>query len=150
MLQITNFQSPDPAAHFFDQRRLGVELRDLYGHLINNLKGALGRVRSGGDGSSASRRERITPHEAIFASFHGPLQLDEAGEATLSIPLPAMNGTVRLMATTWSERGLGAAERELLVRDPISLSPNLPLFLTPGDQSRLTLSLNHLLSLIHI
>lgn len=49
VLNITGFQSPDPSGHYFGQRRLGVEIRDLYGRLIDGMNGAQGQVRSGGD-----------------------------------------------------------------------------------------------------
>jgi uncharacterized protein YfaS (alpha-2-macroglobulin family) len=49
ILNLTGFTSPDPSAHYFGQRRLGMEMRDLYGRLIDGLNGALGQVRSGGD-----------------------------------------------------------------------------------------------------
>ncbi|MFE8217591.1 hypothetical protein RKS27_24475, partial [Salmonella enterica subsp. enterica serovar 1,4,[5],12:i:-] len=34
ILNLTGFEPPDPAGHYFGQRRLGVGLRDLYGRLI--------------------------------------------------------------------------------------------------------------------
>ena len=42
ILNLTGFDSPDPSAHYFGQRRLGVEIRDLYGRLIDGMNGAGG------------------------------------------------------------------------------------------------------------
>ena len=50
-------------AHYFGQRRLGVELRDVYGRLIDGLNGAMGQVRSGGDAVGGMRREAPPPTE---------------------------------------------------------------------------------------
>ncbi|MDP5347770.1 MAG: hypothetical protein NWQ32_05200, partial [Paracoccaceae bacterium] len=55
ILNLTGFQSPDPSAHYFGQRRLGMELRDLYGRLIDGMNGAMGQVRSGGDAGARRR-----------------------------------------------------------------------------------------------
>jgi alpha-2-macroglobulin len=57
--------------------------------------------------------------------------------------LPDFNGTVRLMAVVWSATGVGQAERDVLVRDPVVLSASLPRFLAPGDETRLRLELAH-------
>ena len=51
ILNLTNYEAPDPEAWFFGQRRLGLELRDLYGRLIDGSLGATGRLRTGGDGA---------------------------------------------------------------------------------------------------
>ena len=52
ILTLTDFDSPDPAAHYFGQRRLGVALRDIYGRLIRCAGGRDGAgAASGGDAS---------------------------------------------------------------------------------------------------
>ena len=56
ILNLTKYKAPDPEAWFFGQRRLGIELRDLYGRLIDGSLGATGRIRTGGDGGAAPFR----------------------------------------------------------------------------------------------
>ncbi|MFV2033690.1 MAG: alpha-2-macroglobulin, partial [Halocynthiibacter sp.] len=56
---------------------------------------------------------------------------------------PAFNGTVRLMAIVWSARGVGQAQAEVLVRDPVVLTASLPRFLAPGDKTRMLLEIVH-------
>lgn len=141
ILTLTDFDSPDPAAHYFGQRRLGVALRDIYGRLIDARAGAMGQVRSGGDASGIDRAGPA-PTEALLALFEGPITL-ENGQATVGFDLPAFNGTVRLMAVAWSDTGVGQASTDVLVRDPVVVQPSLPRFLTPGDTSRMRLELTH-------
>lgn len=141
ILTLTDFDAPDPSAHFFGQRRLGVALRDIYGRLIDARAGAMGQVRSGGDASGIDRAGPA-PTEALLALFEGPITL-ENGQATIGFDLPAFNGTVRLMAVVWSDTGVGQASRDVLVRDPVVVQPSLPRFLTPGDTSRMRLELTH-------
>ena len=141
ILTLTDFDSPDPAAHYFGQRRLGVALRDIYGRLIDARAGAMGQVRSGGDASGVDRAGPA-PTEALLALFEGPVELQD-GQATIGVDLPAFNGTVRLMAVAWSDTGVGRAEADVLVRDPVVVQPSLPRFLTPGDTSRMRLELTH-------
>ncbi|WP_425097828.1 alpha-2-macroglobulin family protein [Tropicibacter sp. S64] len=143
ILNLTAFKTPDPAAYYFGQRRLGVELRDIYGRLIDGMNSSMGQVRSGGDSDAGMRLQSPPPTEATVAFFEGPVQVDANGRATLSFQMPDFNGTVRLMAMAWTDKGVGQAEKDVLVRDPVVLSASLPRFLAPGDTSRLLLELTH-------
>jgi uncharacterized protein YfaS (alpha-2-macroglobulin family) len=73
-LTVTGFQAPDPMGHYFGQRRLGVALRDVYGRLIDGMNGALGLVRSGGDGDAGMRSQ--SPPDA---GTDGPVQRGGGG-----------------------------------------------------------------------
>ncbi|MCB1333527.1 MAG: alpha-2-macroglobulin family protein [Roseivivax sp.] len=142
ILNLTGFQSPDPAGHYFGQRRLGVEIRDLYGRLIDGQNGEMGRLRSGGDAGAEMRLQSPPPTEELVAFFSGPVQLLD-GEGTVSFHIPEFNGTVRLMAVVWTDTAVGQAQADVLVRDPVVVSASLPRFLAPGDSSRLRLDIVH-------
>ncbi|MDP5220660.1 alpha-2-macroglobulin family protein [Ruegeria sp. 2205SS24-7] len=143
ILNLTGFDSPDLRGHYFGQRRLGVELRDVYGRLIDGMNGALGTVRSGGDANAGMRMQSPPPTQDLMAVFSGPVQLGADGAAEIDLPLPVFNGTVRMMAVVWSETAIGQAEAEMIVRDPVVVTASLPRFLAPGDESRLRLELAH-------
>jgi uncharacterized protein YfaS (alpha-2-macroglobulin family) len=142
ILNLTGFRAPDPAGHYFGQRRLGVGIRDIYGRLIDAMNGAEGVVRSGGDAGGA-RLQAPPPTEDLVAFFAGPIAVGPDGVARTSFDLPAFNGTVRVMAVAWSPGGVGQAEAEVLVRDPVVVTASLPRFLSPGDDSRLLLEVVH-------
>ncbi|MFA7434623.1 MAG: alpha-2-macroglobulin family protein [Gemmobacter sp.] len=143
ILNLTGFASPDPAGHYFGQRRLGVGIRDIYGRLIDGMSGAEGRVRSGGDAAQAAGLQAPPPTEELVAYFTGPVQVAPDGTAQVSFDLPAFNGTVRVMAVAWSQSGVGQAEADVLVTDPVVVAASLPRFLSPGDESRLRLEMTH-------
>nr|WP_233588953.1 alpha-2-macroglobulin family protein [Falsigemmobacter faecalis] len=142
ILNLTAFKAPEPTAHYFGQRRLGVGLRDLYGRLIDGMNGAEGQVRSGGD-SAAPGLQAKPPTEELVAYFEGPVAVGPDGVAKVSFNLPAFNGTVKVMAIAWSASGLGEANGDVLVRDPVVVSASLPRFLQPGDESRLRVDVIH-------
>ena len=141
ILNLTRFEAPDPTAHFLGQRQLGVALRDIYGRLIDASQGGMGQVRSGGD---AARIDRSAPPatEELVAFFSGPVELVD-GRAEVSFDLPAFNGTVRVMAVAWSDRGVGQAAGDVVVADPVVAQITAPRFLAPGDRARLLLELTH-------
>ncbi|NEV61950.1 alpha-2-macroglobulin family protein [Thiorhodococcus minor] len=142
ILNLTRYQVPAPDDWYFAQRRLGMEIRDLYGQLIDRMQGVPGVVRAGGDGGALSA-EGPPPTQELLAFHSGILKLDDQGRASVSVEIPDFNGSVRLMAMAWTADGVGHASRDLLVRDPIVVTPSLPRFLAPGDSSRVRLGLAH-------
>ena len=143
ILNLTDFKTPDPTGHYFGQRRLGVGMRDVYGRLIDGLSGAMGIVRSGGDGAATAQLQSPPPTEALMAFFSGPVTLDAEGRAVIEITRPAFNGTMRLMAVAWSQSAVGSTASEIIARDPVVITASVPRFLAPGDSSRLLLEMTH-------
>jgi alpha-2-macroglobulin len=53
ILNLTNYKAPAPDDYFLGQRRLGADVRDLYGQLIDGMQATRGQIRSGGDAAGA-------------------------------------------------------------------------------------------------
>jgi len=140
ILNLTRYETPDPESYYFGQRRLGLELRDLYGRLIDGSLGATGRLRTGGDGGQVALQGN-PPREKLVAFFSGPVKLDTDGKATVSFDIPQFNGTARVMAWAWSKTGVGHGETDVIIRDPVVVTASLPKFLAPEDQSSLRLDI---------
>lgn len=140
ILNLTRYEAPDPDGWYFGQRRLGLEIRDLYGRLIDGSLGATGRLRTGGDGGQTAL-EGSPPTQKLVAFFSGPVKLDADGRARVSFDIPQFNGTARIMAVAWSRAGIGHAERDVIIRDPVVITASLPKFLAPGDRASLRLDI---------
>ena len=140
ILNLTRYEVPDPAAWYFGQRQMGLEIRDLYGRLIDGSLGAEGVIRSGGDGGGLAA-EGSPPTQKLLAMFSGPIRVDANGKATVNFDMPQFNGTVRLMAVAWSEDQVGSASSDVTVRDPVVLLASAPKVMAPGDTSRLRLDI---------
>lgn len=140
ILNLTRYEAPDPAGWYFGQRRLGLEIRDLYGRLIDGSLGATGRLRTGGDGGEAALSGN-PPTQKLVAFFAGPVKLDAEGKAKVSFDIPQFNGTARVMAVAWTKTGVGHAQKDVVIRDPIVVTASLPKFLAPGDRADLRLDI---------
>ena len=138
ILNLTRYEPPSPDAHYFDQKRLSAELRDLYGQLIDGMQGSAGRIRTGGDGGGEGI-QGSPPAQAPLAQFSGIVEVSPDGTAEVSFDIPAFNGTVRLMAVAWTSTKVGHAAKDVIVRDPIVIAGTLPRFLAVGDTSRFRL-----------
>ena len=140
ILNLTRYEAPDPAGWYFGQRRLGMEIRDLYGRLIDGSLGATGRLRTGGDGGEGALQGN-PPKEKLVAFFAGPVKLDADGNAKVSFDIPQFNGTARVMAVAWTKTGVGSASKDVVIRDPVVVTASLPKFLAPGDRADLRLDI---------
>ena len=145
VLKLTEFDSPAPEKYYYGKRQLGVELRDLYGRLIDARANAVGVLRSGGD-SFAKRSVAGLPDKSskVVALFSGIVRLDGDGAARIPFDIPDFQGQLRLMAVAFSAHKLGSGIASMTVRDPVVTTVSLPRFLAPGDMARIGVTINNL------
>jgi alpha-2-macroglobulin len=146
ILQLTRFNAPDPAQFLFGKRRLGLELRDDYGRLLDG-SAARGAIRQGGDaaasGASLGGQGLAVVSTRTVALFSGPVRVDRDGSAQIVIDIPDFEGQLHLMAVAYNRGAVGRGEARLTVRDPVVAELALPRFLAPGDHARLALLLHN-------
>lgn len=139
ILRLTKFQSPDPVDYYYSKKRLGVEVRDDYGRILDANLGAA--TRFGGD-QLGGEGLTVVPVKSI-ALFSGPVQVNDDGVAQIPLEIPDFNGELRLMAVAWSKDKLGAASQPMTVRDPVPALLSLPRFLGPQDKAQATLLIDN-------
>jgi alpha-2-macroglobulin len=141
ILNLTHYKTPDPADFFYGQRKLAIDVRDIYGLLVDGMQGAAGAIRSGGDGSASL--EGNLPTQEPVALFSGVVKVGADGIANVSFDMPAFNGSVRVMVAAWSKTKVGSAEANVIIRDPVVATGTLPRFLALGDRSQLHIDLDN-------
>ncbi len=140
ILNLTRYQPPNATAHFFGQRQLAGEFRDLYGALIDGMQGTRGAIRSGGDGAAPLAGEK--PTQEPLARFSGVVKVGPDGTANVTFDIPAFNGSVKVMAVVWSKTRTGEASADVTIRDPVVVQATTPRFLALGDRSQLHIEIN--------
>lgn len=144
ILNLTKYASPSPEGWFYAQRKLGLNIYDYYGRLIDGMRADRGKLRSGGDSAGGMAMSAAPPSvETILAQYSGIVVVDKDGNATAEFGLPDFNGTVKLMAVAWSKDKVGHGEQQVIVRDPVALTVSAPRFLTLGDESSLDIALHN-------
>ena len=141
ILNLTGYKTPEPTEYFFGQRKLAIEIRDLYGLLIDGMEGAAGAIHTGGDGSG--NLEGNLPTQPPLALFSGVVKVGPDGTVNVPFDIPGFNGSVRVMAVAWSKTKVGAAEADVIVRDPVVVTATLPRFLDIGDRSRMHIDIDN-------
>ncbi len=143
ILNLTRYQAPAPESHFYAQRKLGVEIRDFYGRLIDGMRAERGKVRSGGDAMEETGLKGSPPVEETVAFHSGIVKVEADGTAKIEFALPDFNGTVRVMAVAWTKDKVGHGTSDVIVRDAVALTASAPRFLTLGDEVRFDMSLHN-------
>lgn len=143
ILNLTRYELPNATGFYFGQRQIGAEVRDLYGFLIDGMQGTRGAIRSGGDGSAA-KLDGAPPTQEPLARYSGVVKVGADGLANVSFDVPAFNGTARVMAVGWSKSGVGQAQKDVIIRDPVVVAGTLPRFLNIGDTSRFFIEVNNI------
>ena len=140
ILRLTRFVSPDAAPHFLGRRRLGLDLRDDWGRLIAPAEGDVTSLRQGGDDGGFALPD--IPQRTV-SLFTPPVQIGADGRAVIALDIPDFAGAIRLMAVGWQDSRIGAANAQLVVRDPLVAEALLPRFLAPDDEARLAVLLQN-------
>lgn len=160
ILNITRFKSPNPDDFYFGKRRFAFDVRDVYGRLIRSEEGKRGTIRTGGDNmalqevmvsGSRLREEKdsnlfspITRTTKTVALLERDIELDEHGQASVTLDLPDFMGRMRLMAVAAGKDAVGMGSANLTVRTPVVADLITPRFLAPGDQAKATFSIQNL------
>ncbi|MFZ5618847.1 MAG: alpha-2-macroglobulin family protein, partial [Pseudomonadota bacterium] len=139
ILRLTKFVSPDPVDYYYSKKRLGVEVRDDYGRILDANLGAA--TRFGGD-QLGGEGLTVVPVKSV-ALFKGPVKVNAEGVANVPLEIPDFNGELRLMTVAWSADKLGSASQPMTVRDPVPALLSLPRFLGPNDKAKATLLIDN-------
>lgn len=144
VLQISDFQSPDPYNYFYQKRSLQVNAYDMYPLLFAEVRGRMSST--GGDGE-LDMTKRVNPMPAkrvkVVSYWSGITKANSSGVANFEFDIPQFSGELRLMAVAYKGNSFGAAAKPLTVADPIVISTALPRFLSPGDTVQVPVTLSN-------
>ncbi len=145
ILNLTGFKTPAPFDYFFQARKSGTQIHDLYQRLIETNEGVFAKQRFGGDAPTLSRGgDRPATDVQIVALHQKALRVDAKGRADFFLDIPDFNGTLRLMAIAHTDNGFGSVDQELTVASPLVTQITMPRFLAMGDKSQVALDVHNL------
>ncbi|MGI9541993.1 MAG: alpha-2-macroglobulin family protein, partial [Cyclobacteriaceae bacterium] len=133
ILQLTNYQTPDPHNFFYSKKALEVNTYDVYPYLFPEI--SLQTSTPGGDGMNLEKRVNPLTNERIklVAMWSGIMTTDSRGEATYDIEVPQFSGDLRIMAVSYKDQAFASTHTNMKVADPVVISTALPRFFSPKD-----------------
>ena len=146
--QITSYKLPQPLEFFLRKQALEVRTQQWLDLLLPEYRFLKGAAAFGGDGDAALSlhlnpfKRRQEPPVVYWSGIidAGP----KRSEVKWQVP-DYFNGNLRIMAVGCNARAVGATASATLVKAPIIVQPNAPLFVTPGDEFEAAVSVfNHL------
>ncbi|MFN0201366.1 MAG: alpha-2-macroglobulin family protein [Bacteroidia bacterium] len=134
ILQVKDFQSPNPHAYMYGKRALDVKSSDMYELLLPEYQKIESSVAGGDDYNSSKRQNPMKSKRfKLVSKWSGIQRTDANGEVKVSFEIPQYNGELRLMAVAYQGANFGSAEKPMKVADDVILMPSVPRSLTLGD-----------------
>lgn len=144
ILQITNYQTPNPYAYFYGKRALEMTAYDIFPFLFREA--FFDKSTVGGDNALELDR-MVNPMQnnrvKLITFWSGAIQTDKAGKAEYTIDIPQFSGSLRIMAVSWKEGRFGSASQNITVSDPIVISSGIPRFFSPRDLPKIPVVLTN-------
>lgn len=136
VLNIIDFQTPDPFDYFYGSRPLSVKTIESRLHILGERSyGEKGEERGGGglEGEGIKYREKF-----IATAFHkADVRTDKNGMSVIRFELPDNLTKFRIMAVAQTRTSeFGSAESTFAVNLPLILTPSIPRFVRVGDEFR--------------
>jgi uncharacterized protein YfaS (alpha-2-macroglobulin family) len=137
ILQVANYQTPNPLGHFFQKRALEVSTAQILDLILPEFR-HLGLGAAPGGDAEGLLGKHLNPFrrkgEAPVAFWSGILDADATTRELQYVVPDYFNGSLRVMAVAVNDERVGVHESRTLVRGDFVLSPNAPTTVTPGDE----------------
>lgn len=134
ILQLTDYESPNPLDSILSKRALGVDTYDTVGWNVRMPSNASpsGGGAAGARGRDKASKGRVMPVDPV-AMWSGMVKLEE-GKATVPFRVPHYRGELRVMGVAMGPKRIAAADTTMKVRDPLGLQVTSPRFLSAEDE----------------
>jgi len=138
ILQVARYSTPDPVSHFFKKRALEVDTFQILDLILPEFSRVMAMSAEGGGDFEDAVGKNLNPfkrkRDKPVAYWSGIVDIDEKDrELVYDVP-DYFSGTLRVMAVAVSDTAVGAADMKAIVKGPFVISPNVPTFVSPGDE----------------
>jgi uncharacterized protein YfaS (alpha-2-macroglobulin family) len=146
--RITRYELPRPLDFFTRKQALEVRTLQWLDLLLPEYQFLKAAPAFGGDGDGEGPLSlHLNPfkrrQEAPVVFWSGIVEAGpERREVAWQVP-DYFNGNLRVMAVAAHAGGMGVAEAATLVKAPVILVPNTPLFVSPGDEFEASVAVTH-------
>ena len=142
ILQVANYQIPNPLAHFFQKSALQVDTFQILSLLLPEYNVLREYAKTGGgDFGGGSALEPIVQNPFArstlppVAFYSGIVDARANATGTVNFDIPEyFNGELTIFAVAANTTSVGSSDTTTLVQSPIVISTSAPLMAAPGDE----------------
>ena len=136
ILQLVAQKSPKLFNYFNKQPNKALSDYDLYDQLLSYI--AKGKLVDFGAGDVLSRKQKHLPSDLgkriqPFMIWSGIVELKK-GEGNITVDIPEFNGRASVVAIAIDHKGVGVAQKDIVIKDDIMIKPSYPLYTLNGDK----------------
>ncbi|MDX1836360.1 alpha-2-macroglobulin [Legionella taurinensis] len=145
ILQVANYEVPDPLSFFFQKRALEVLTQQTVDQILPKFVQERELSTVGGDGGEEFLANHLNPFkrktDLPVVYWSGIMDADQTPRQVQYQVPDYFSGTLRVMAVAVAEDAVGGASKESQVRGHFVINPNVPTFVAPGDEFEVTASI---------
>lgn len=147
ILQVAKYKNPDPLNSFYKKRALEVETRQILDLILPEYSKLWSRHSSEAGGAASLLGKNLNPfkrkRDKAVAYWSGLIDVGPFQKA-LAYPVPDyFAGKLRIVAVAVSQQAMDATSDHSIVKGHFVLSPNVPAFVAPGDQFKISVGVSN-------
>jgi uncharacterized protein YfaS (alpha-2-macroglobulin family) len=139
VLQITDYNTPDPYGYFYSKRGLSSNMYDIY-DLLMQIESRTTELLHPAGGMAAKAAAFMgnmnTKRFRILSIFKPSTIIEQNGVAVIELDIPEFSGKARLYAVGVSGAAFGSAEKFVQIARDVVVEANLPRFAAMDDYFR--------------
>ncbi|MBN2737132.1 MAG: alpha-2-macroglobulin [Spirochaetales bacterium] len=147
ILQVGNYDTPDPLAFYFKKRALEVTTEQILDLILPEFSVAQSLAAIGGGLDAEMLARNLNPfkrRDQVPVAFWSGILETGPETRTVYYDIPGyFNGDLRVMAVAVSPDRIGAAEEHALIRDTFIIKPNNPMSAAPGDEFEVSVNITN-------
>jgi alpha-2-macroglobulin len=147
ILQVAKYINPDPLNSFYKKRALEVETRQILNLILPEFSKLQMRRSSEAGGAASLLGKNLNPFkrkgDKPVAYWSGLIDVGPEPQ-TLTYTVPDyFAGQLRVIAVAVSQLAMDAASDKTIVKGHFVLMPNVPNFVAPGDQLKISVGVSN-------
>ena len=127
LLDISNFNTPNPVKYFYSQEALGIKTWDMYDFVMSAFSGKMTSLLStGGDGDIKSKKAKKPNRFKPIVKFLGPYTLKKGARQKHTIQINNYIGSVKAMVIAAKDLSYGSSQELIKVKKPLMVLATAP------------------------
>jgi alpha-2-macroglobulin len=145
ILQVARYATPDPLAFFFQKHALEVLTQQTVDQILPKYVQDRELSSVGGDGGDELLANHLNPFkrktDLPVVYWSGIIDADSSSRELVYRVPDYFNGSLRVMAVAVSTDAVGSTDKASEIRGNFVINPNVPTFVSPGDEFEITASI---------